>query len=168
MPSVCALLVLALAWPLVHSSLNARWTRVLHKLQVCCRSPRKKCENTYGDLAGRDRTQGILSMSDVASWLRSHHGAAADNACKDAIATLRGSWLSHLDCVTGAAVERLWTLQESCADAFENAPEAQRLPTDSSYREDLLLLAAGDVRGAEAAKFQIEDRQRRRLQQQHA
>lgn len=85
----------------------------------------------------------------------------------DAVATFRGNWLSHLDISfsgskrTSSHSERLWTLSDCAWDGFQNVPEGERLASDSSFREDLQLLAAGDVKGAGVAKQKIEDRQRK-------
>lgn len=80
----------------------------------------------------------------------------------NAVATFRGSWLSHLDLtVDGADTVRLWTLCDCTAGGFVDAPEERRLPTDCTFRDDIRLLAAGDIKGAEAAKQRIEERQRR-------
>ena len=46
------------------------------------------------------------------------------------------------------------------ASAFENVPEAERLPSDCSFRADMAALAAGDVKAAQLAKDRIEAKQR--------
>ena len=70
------------------------------------------------------------------------------------VAQCTGNWLSHLDW----GEERWWTLVEE--PAVEWQPVAAPLPSDCRYREDLALLAAGDVRAAQAAKEALEQRQR--------
>jgi hypothetical protein len=85
-------------------------------------------------------------------------------APSNAVATFRGNWLSHLD-ISHAHVanhsERLWTLADCEWDGFVDVKEAERLPSDSSWREDLQLLAAGDVKASGVAKQRIEDTQRK-------
>lgn len=118
-----------------------------------------------GDSSHQAASGSLLpSMASVSSWLRTTQGAAEVAAVPpaNAVATFRGSWLSHLDLtVSGGAAQRLWTLCDCAAGGFADAAEERRLPTDCTFREDIRLLAAGDVKGAEAAKARIEEQQRR-------
>ena len=70
------------------------------------------------------------------------------------VARCTGNWLSHLDWDG----ERRWTLLEEAGEEWE--PVAQPLPSDGRYRRDLALLASGEVKAAQAAKEQLEQRQR--------
>lgn len=90
--------------------------------------------------------------------------AEQDMAPADTIATFRGNWLSHFDIShtgTPSHSERLWTLTDCEWDGFVDVAEHERLPSDSSWRDDLQLLAAGDVKAAGVAKQRIEDQQRK-------
>lgn len=53
---------------------------------------------------------------------------------------------------------RYWTLAEEQPEEWQ--PEEAPLPSDCRYRQDLALLAAGDVKAAQAAKEALEQRQR--------
>lgn len=53
---------------------------------------------------------------------------------------------------------RYWTLLEEPHEEWQ--PEEDPLPSDCRYRRDLALLAAGDVKGAQAAKEALEQQQR--------
>jgi hypothetical protein len=107
-------------------------------------------------------------MSKVGSWL-GYTGSPLDELTVPAVAlgTFRGSWLSHLDFVPVGCMhaddgaERLWAYDEVAPAWFEPIAQEQRLPNDCTFREDVRLLAAGDVAGAGAAKQRLEDQQRR-------
>ena len=71
------------------------------------------------------------------------------------LAACSGNWLSHFDW-DGA---RHWTLLEEREEEW--APVAEALPSDCRHREDLALLAQGDVAQAQRAKEALEERQRR-------
>jgi hypothetical protein len=80
-----------------------------------------------------------------------------------------GCWLSHLD-FDG---QRYWTLAEDPPDCWlpleqqqqQQGPQQQQqqvvLPSDSQHRSDLVVLRAGDVRGAQQLKEHMEQQQRR-------
>lgn len=70
------------------------------------------------------------------------------------VASCRGNWLSHLDW----GEYRVWTLAEEPVHPWEADPNP--LPSDCRFREDLRLLAVGDVEGAQAAKERLENQQR--------
>lgn len=70
------------------------------------------------------------------------------------VARCTGNWLSHLDW----GDRRWWTLLEEPVAAWQPVPRP--LPSDCRFREDLALLAAGDVREAQRAKELLEQRQR--------
>lgn len=77
--------------------------------------------------------------------------------CKgiEQLASGSGNWLSHLDWDS----ERYWTL---CAEQYDRwTPVQDPLPSDCRYREDLQLLKAGDLAGAQEAKEKLERLQRR-------
>lgn len=122
-------------------------------------------------LSSNDVTpRSSLLPGSVTSWLGGAlAGSPADDGAApppDALATFRGSWLSHLDAFSSAGEsqeegERLWTLGDADADALRSVPQEQRLPSDCTFREDMRMLASGDVKGAAAAKQKLEDRQRR-------
>eukprot|EP00198_Chlamydomonas_reinhardtii_P009896 XP_001699233.1 predicted protein [Chlamydomonas reinhardtii] len=71
-----------------------------------------------------------------------------------AVAAIEGSWLSHIN-IDGA---RYWSITKEVPDAWRPVPDP--LPSDSRYRQDLVVLAAGDMKGAQAAKEALENRQR--------
>ena len=103
----------------------------------------------------------------MATWLSYAGGASDEPVCPpDALCTFCGSWLSHLEFAKGAAAdyenaEQLWCIDEAESAPFASVPSEQRRPTDCTHREDMKLLAAGDIKGAEAAKRRIEEKQRR-------
>lgn len=95
-------------------------------------------------------------------------GPAVDDAAvpADALGVFQGNWLSHLSYASRASgrcedAECLWSLHEAEREAFVTLPQARLLPSDCTFREDMRLLALGDLKGAEAAKQVIEDKQRR-------
>ena len=167
---------------------------------ICC--CRRRGKSTQPDSAS---SSGLLSgLSSVGSWLGgpgSHDNTAAP---QDVLATLEGSWLSHLNCTMRSrpALERpggsrsqhqsaavgdggngssgapsvahcsashcLWSVHDSPECKFESVPMKERLATDCTFREDMQLLAKGDVKGAAAAKQRLEEQQRKmRKQMQH-
>jgi hypothetical protein len=78
-----------------------------------------------------------------------------------------GCWLSHLD-FDG---QRYWTLSEDPPERWLPLAEQQQqgvtqqqqqlvLPSDSQHRLDLVALRAGDVKGAQQLKEQMEQQQR--------
>eukprot|EP00741_Cyanophora_paradoxa_P021675 tig00000241_g20921.t1 len=67
----------------------------------------------------------------------------------------RGSWLSHIE----FGSKRVWDIKTTLRYPGA-APDTDPLPTDSRFREDIVLLAAGRVQEAQAAKHAIEERQR--------
>ncbi|KAG2492188.1 hypothetical protein HYH03_009436 [Edaphochlamys debaryana] len=71
-----------------------------------------------------------------------------------AVAGIEGSWLSHIN-IDGA---RYWSVDKEVADQWR--PIADPLPSDSRYRQDLVVLAGGDVKGAQRAKELLENMQR--------
>ncbi|KXZ54450.1 hypothetical protein GPECTOR_4g1001 [Gonium pectorale] len=71
-----------------------------------------------------------------------------------ALASIEGSWLSHIS-IDGT---RYWSVGSEVPDRWQ--PVADPLPSDSRYREDLVELANGDVKGAQRAKEALEVVQR--------
>lgn len=117
-------------------------------------------------LDGQSQSGLLSSMSSVSNWL-GYTSSTMEEAIlpRDTVATFQGNWLSHLEFsdhpMNGTEAERVWVLDETMAHAFESVAQEQRLPSDCTFREDLQLLARGDVKGAEVAKYRIEERQRR-------
>lgn len=142
-------------------------------------------------------------LSGVGKWLGSHSSAEQQSTPANAVATLQGSWLSHLDCtfllhplcsqdssatqamqhqpmqlapqrgfraearnpLPDAAARRIWSVHDAQRCAFQSVCPVERLATDSTFREDVQLLARGDLRGAAAAKQRLEEEQRRARKQ---
>lgn len=112
--------------------------------------------------ARRGPSASITSLSSMMSrglglGLRSKSSPAVAEDAQAArlqVARCTGNWLSHLDW----GGERWWTLAEEPAIEWQPAPAP--LPSDCRFRQDLALLAAGDVKGAQAAKEALEQRQR--------
>jgi Oxysterol-binding protein len=133
----------------------------------CRRRTTGKCHET-ASTDGASKSGLIASVASVGSWLGGGTASLTADAWQpphDAAATFQGNWLSHLD-FSGPPGEpgepvRLWTLAAAQAHPFQSVPQDERLPTDCSFREDMRLLAAGDVKGAAAAKQALEDEQRR-------
>lgn len=130
---------------------------------------RRKTDPHTPSCSGKgDSNSGFLSsVSNVGNFF-GYGCAAADEAAvpSDALGVFHGNWLSHLAYSSGPDgrcddAECLWALHEVEREAFETLPQDQLLPTDCTFREDLRLLAQGDMKGAEAAKQRIEDKQRR-------
>ncbi|KAG2433146.1 hypothetical protein HYH02_012847 [Chlamydomonas schloesseri] len=71
-----------------------------------------------------------------------------------AVAAIEGSWLSHVS-IDGV---RYWSINKEVPDSWRPVPDP--LPSDSRYRQDLVVLAGGDMKGAQAAKEALENRQR--------
>ncbi|KAG2435871.1 hypothetical protein HXX76_007066 [Chlamydomonas incerta] len=71
-----------------------------------------------------------------------------------AVAAIEGSWLSHIN-IDGV---RYWSIAKETPDSWRPMPDP--LPSDSRYRQDLVVLAGGDMKGAQAAKEALENRQR--------
>jgi len=78
----------------------------------------------------------------------------ANGETVEAVCAVEGSWLGFVD-FDG---ERYWdhTFQASVPEGI-----AAPLPSDARYRQDRVLLAQGDVVGAQENKTRIEERQRR-------
>jgi hypothetical protein len=105
-------------------------------------------------------------MSSVSNWLGYTSSTMEESSLPPGtVATFQGNWLSHLEFSglpsDGTEAKRVWVLNQATAHAFESVAQEQRLPSDSTFREDLRLLARGDIKGAEVAKHRIEERQRR-------
>ncbi|KAL4458310.1 hypothetical protein ABPG75_013175 [Micractinium tetrahymenae] len=98
----------------------------------------------------------LKSLGSLSLGLRSKSSPAVAEAEAPRVAIERctGNWLSHLDWEQ----QRYWTLLEERHEEWQ--PEEQPLPSDCRYRQDLALLAAGDVKAAQAAKEALEQRQR--------
>jgi hypothetical protein len=73
------------------------------------------------------------------------------------VARVEGSWLGAIE-FDG---KRYWDVKNQKVFKPEPAPEAETLPSDCRYREDILLLKKGDPKGAADAKAKLEDLQRR-------
>ncbi|EFN54246.1 hypothetical protein CHLNCDRAFT_135777 [Chlorella variabilis] len=109
--------------------------------------------------AGDKVKRGSLSSkvrSGLSLGLRSSKSSpvVGEEGHRITLARCTGNWLSHLDWEE----ERWWTLLEEEAGRWEAVPSP--LPSDCRYREDLALLAEGEVRGAQRAKELLEQRQR--------
>lgn len=98
----------------------------------------------------------LKSLGSLSLGLRSKSSPAVAEAEVPRVAIERctGNWLSHLDW----GQDRYWTLLEEQHEEWQ--PEAAPLPSDCRYRRDLALLAAGDIKAAQAAKEALEQRQR--------
>lgn len=59
-----------------------------------------------------------------------------------------GNWLSHLN-FDG---QRYWTLAEDESTSW--IPEPNPLPSDARFREDLIALAAADIKGSQVRSWQ--------------
>lgn len=106
--------------------------------------------------ARRGPSSSITSLVSKGLGLRSKSSPAVAEDARGRLEVARccGNWLSHLDWDG----ERWWTLAEEPAIDWE--PAASPLPSDCRYRQDLALLAAGDVKASQAAKEALEQRQR--------
>lgn len=98
----------------------------------------------------------LKNLSGLSLGLRSKSSPAVGEPETPRVVVERcsGNWLSHLDW----GEDRYWTLAEEQPEEWE--PEEAPLPSDCRYRQDLALLAAGDVKAAQAAKEALEQRQR--------
>jgi hypothetical protein len=98
---------------------------------------------------------GSSIMSSLRRSMASGAGGGSPTAAeRGALARGAGNWLSHLD--FGAT--RYWTLSEERPDRW--TPAAAPLPSDCRFREDLVALHSGDVKGAQEWKKTLEERQR--------
>lgn len=105
---------------------------------------------SINSLTGKMRSTLSLSLRGSKS-----SPAVADEAVQRIeVARCTGNWLSHLDW----GEQRVWTLLEEAAEAWQ--PVARPLPSDCRHREDLALLAAGEVKESQRAKELLEQRQR--------
>lgn len=86
----------------------------------------------------------IASGGRKGSWIKN-----AKVVCK-----LEGSWLAYLDIDN----QRVWTLRDSHPDSW--TPVQDPLPSDSRYRQDLAMVAQGDLKAAQEWKEKLEHRQR--------
>ncbi|GIL82684.1 hypothetical protein Vretimale_8263 [Volvox reticuliferus] len=70
------------------------------------------------------------------------------------LASIEGSWLSYLSINS----RRYWSVATEVPDRWR--PIGDPLPSDSRFRQDLMVLEAGDMKGAQRAKELLENMQR--------
>lgn len=70
------------------------------------------------------------------------------------VCVVEGSWLSHVN----MAGRRYWAIHRDRPDRWQPVPDP--LPSDSRYRQDLVVLGSGDMKGAQRAKEMLEEMQR--------
>ncbi|KAH7460316.1 hypothetical protein PRIC1_014517 [Phytophthora ramorum] len=78
----------------------------------------------------------------------------AKKSAKHAVATVNGSWLSHLQ-FDG---KTYWHVESE--PAFEHTPVEHPLPSDVRHREDIIALKSGDAALAQTEKVKLEEQQR--------
>jgi len=109
--------------------------------------------STFDSILKRPSLSGLPGFSSILS--RSDAQAAPPAPVKGRVlVTGTGNWLSHLDW----SGERAWTLMSEPSDKWGPVPNP--LPSDSRLRKDLRALADGDLVEAQAAKEELENRQR--------
>jgi len=106
----------------------------------------------FSGFSGFGKMMGFSSSSMASS------GSAdvVDDVAGAVLARVEGSWLSHLN-IDG---QRYWTLATERPDTWQPA-SAGVLPSDARFRNDLVVLKDGDVKGSQQWKELLENVQRR-------
>jgi hypothetical protein len=119
--------------------------------------PKTPADYFKGSVVRVQPTHPIMTAEGIKAIL--HNGKSKlkvnDSEVLETVCECEGSWLSHLD----IANQPYWRIQDYQRATFLS--QASLLPSDSSFRSDLVSLARGDEQGAQAEKDRLEDLQRR-------
>lgn len=117
-------------------------------------SAREKASSSSSLFGSKGVFGGLMKGLGASSSSSGPTAPVPDESIGTPIATVEGSWLSHVD-INGT---RMWSIATERPERW--MPVADPLASDCRYRSDLVTLSTGDLKAAQKAKEALEERQR--------